>query len=69
MFFNDKEERFEIVTMINSFHGRTLGTMAATAQSKIQDGFDPLPLGFAYAEYNNLDSVKAKINEIVHILC
>ncbi len=58
-----KEERFEIVTMINSFHGRTLGTMAATAQSKIQDGFDPLPLGFAYAEYNNLDSVKAKIND------
>ena len=55
--------KFEIITMQNSFHGRTLATAAATGQSKIQDGFDPLPVGFAYAEFNNLESVKASINE------
>jgi len=55
--------KFEIITMQNSFHGRTLATCAATGQSKIQDGFDPLPVGFTYAEFNNLDSVKAAIND------
>ena len=37
----------EIVTMFNSFHGRTLATLTATGQSKVQEGFDPLPTGFA----------------------
>ncbi len=55
--------RFEVITMVNSFHGRTLATAAATGQSKIQKGFDPMPLGFAYAEYNNIDSVKEQVNE------
>ena len=55
--------KFEIITMQNSFHGRTLATAAATGQSKVQDGFDPLPIGFAYAEFNNLESVKATVNE------
>ena len=55
--------RYEVVTMLNSFHGRTLATCAATGQSKIQKGFDPLPLGFAYAEFNNIESVKEQINE------
>lgn len=55
--------KFEIITMQNSFHGRTLAMIAATGQAKVQKGFDPLPIGFAYAEFNNLDSVKAAINE------
>ena len=55
--------KYEIVSMQNSFHGRTLATLAATGQAKVQKGFDPLPIGFAYAEFNNLDSVKAAINE------
>lgn len=55
--------KFEVITMQNSFHGRTLGMIAATGQAKVQKGFDPLPLGFVYAEYNNLDSVRALINE------
>lgn len=55
--------KYEIITMQNSFHGRTLATLAATGQSKVQTGFDPLPIGFAYAEFNNLESVKAAINE------
>ena len=55
--------KFEIITLQNSFHGRTLATMAATAQAKIQKGYDPLPIGFAYAEFNNLESVAAAVNE------
>ncbi len=58
-----EQGRFEIITMQNSFHGRTLATIAATGQSKVQDGFDPLPIGFVHAEFNNLDSVKAAVNE------
>jgi predicted acetylornithine/succinylornithine family transaminase len=52
-----------IVTMVNSFHGRTLASLAATGQTKYQQGFEPLPEGFSYAEYNNLDSVRAAIND------
>jgi len=55
--------KYEIITMQNSFHGRTLATLTATGQSKIQKGFEPLPIGFAYAEFNNLESVKAAITE------
>ena len=54
--------KFEVITMLNSFHGRTLAMIAATGQAKVQKGFDPLPLGFVHAEFNNLDSVKALIN-------
>ncbi|MBR3085295.1 MAG: aspartate aminotransferase family protein [Kiritimatiellae bacterium] len=53
----------EIVTMMNSFHGRTLATLTATGQAKVQDGFDPLPVGFAYADFNDIESVKAAIND------
>jgi acetylornithine/N-succinyldiaminopimelate aminotransferase len=49
--------------MQNSFHGRTLAMLAATGQTKVQKGYDPLPLGFAYAEFNNLDAVRAQVNE------
>ena len=55
--------RYEIITMRQGFHGRTLATVAATAQAWCQDGFDPLPVGFAYADYNNLESVKAAVND------
>ncbi len=51
--------RFEIVTMRNSFHGRTLATMTATGQTKYQHGFEPLVPGFRYADFNDIDSVKA----------
>lgn len=55
--------RYEIVTFRQGFHGRTLATLAATAQAWCQEGFDPLPVGFAYADYNDLESVKAAIND------
>lgn len=53
--------RWRVVTMRNSFHGRTLATLTATGQTKVQRGFEPLPDGFDYAEFNNLDSVKSAI--------
>jgi predicted acetylornithine/succinylornithine family transaminase len=55
--------RYEIVTMRQGFHGRTLATLAATGQAWCQEGYDPLPVGFAYADFNDLESVKAAVNE------
>ncbi len=55
--------RYEIVTFRQGFHGRTLATVAATGQSWCQEGYDPLPVGFAYADYNDLESVKAALTE------
>jgi predicted acetylornithine/succinylornithine family transaminase len=54
--------RYEIVTMRNSFHGRTLATLTATGQSWCQEGFEPLPVGFAYADFNDIESVRAAVN-------
>ena len=55
--------RYEIVCMRNSFHGRTLATLSATGQSKVQKGFDPLMPGFAFATFNDLESVKAAVTD------
>ena len=56
-------ERYEIITMRNSFHGRTLATLAATGQTKAHQGFAPLPEGFSYANLNDLKSIKSLITE------
>lgn len=61
--FGQKDGRFEIITFRKSFHGRTLGALTATGQERIHQGFDPLPQGFQYAEFNDLDSVKALIRD------
>lgn len=53
----------QIITFKQSFHGRTYGAMSATGQEKIQVGFAPLVLGFSYATYNDLSSVKALVTE------
>ena len=55
--------RYEIVTFRRGFHGRTLATVAATAQGWCQEGYDPLPAGFVYADFNNLDSLRAAISD------
>ena len=60
---DDNDGYVEIVTMFNSFHGRTLATLTATGQAKVQEGFEPLPVGFAYADFNDIESVKAAIND------
>lgn len=54
-------ERFEILTMVNSFHGRTLASLTATGQPKLQEGFGPLVPGFRYIPFNDLEALKANI--------
>lgn len=58
-----EQGKYEIICMTNSFHGRTLATAAATGQDKVKKGFDPMPEGFVHADFNDLDSVKALVNE------
>ncbi len=63
-FGNSKKEGCnEIITMKNSFHGRTLGAITATGQEKYQKGLTPLLPNIFYGEYNNLESIKELINE------
>lgn len=56
------KSKYEIITMRQSFHGRTLATLAATGQEKVQTGFGPLPEGFVYANFNDLQSVEDTIS-------
>jgi acetylornithine aminotransferase len=58
-----KGDRFEILTMDNSFHGRTLTTMAATGQEKIKKGFDPLAPGFRHVPFGDPDRLLEAIGE------
>lgn len=62
-FYDKKENRYEIITFEGSFHGRTLAAITATAQPKYQEGFQPLPEGFKYAKFNDIDSVIQLIND------
>jgi predicted acetylornithine/succinylornithine family transaminase len=56
-------DKYEMITFLGSFHGRTLATITATGQPKYQQGFEPLVPGFVYATFNDLESVQQKINE------
>ena len=60
-FYNKNIDKFEIISLKNSFHGRTITTATATGQEKYRKPYAPLTPGFEYAEINNIDSVKAKI--------
>lgn len=55
--------KFEIITTMHSFHGRTLATLTATGQPKYQEGYEPLPGGFKYAPYNDLAAIKAMVTD------
>ncbi len=57
------EDAIEIITADGSFHGRTMGAMAATAQTKIQSGFGPLTPGFNYIPYGDLQALEEAITE------
>ena len=59
----DGTKRYEIIAFKNSFHGRTLATLAATGQEKFHTSFKPLQQKFVFAEFNNIDSVKKLINK------
>ncbi|MFP4473000.1 MAG: aspartate aminotransferase family protein [Candidatus Omnitrophota bacterium] len=58
-----KGRRYEIITMTNSFHGRTLGALAATGQEKYQKGFEPLPEGFCHVPFNDLEAVREAVTD------
>jgi acetylornithine aminotransferase len=54
-------ERYRIISMEQSFHGRTLATLSATGQEKVKLGFDPLLDGFDFAPFDDLDALRAQI--------
>ena len=60
--FGHDEGRFEILTTVNSFHGRTLAGIAATGQEKVKKGFEPAVPGFRQVPYNDLAAMRAAIS-------
>lgn len=57
------KEKFKIITMADSFHGRTMATLTATGQPKYHAGFAPLVTGFSYSPFNDLDGVAKLIDD------
>ena len=60
---NGQPKRFEIITMRDSFHGRTMASLSATAQKKIHTGFTPLLPGFKYVPFNNIAALKKALTK------
>jgi predicted acetylornithine/succinylornithine family transaminase len=58
-----KKDRYEIITMRGSFHGRTYGAVSATAQEKFHEGFGPMVAGFRYVPFNDVRAVEDAVNE------
>jgi predicted acetylornithine/succinylornithine family transaminase len=58
-----KQDRFEIITMRGSFHGRTYGAVSATAQEKFHQGFEPVVSGFRYVPFNDIKAVEEAVND------
>ncbi len=54
-----------ILTFTGSFHGRTLGAVTATAQPKYHEGFEPLPAGFRYLPFNDIEALRAAFDDSV----
>ena len=57
------EQRSEIITLKNSFHGRTMAAITATGQENYHKYFDPFVEGFLYAEPNDLNDIRSKVSE------
>jgi acetylornithine/N-succinyldiaminopimelate aminotransferase len=53
--------RFHIISMKDSFHGRTMATLSATGQSKVHQGFEPLMEGFTFVDFNSISAVEAAV--------
>jgi len=58
-----KQDRFEIITMRGSFHGRTYGSVSATAQEKFHKGFEPMVPGFRFVPFNDIKAVEQAVND------
>ncbi|HYE31198.1 MAG TPA: aspartate aminotransferase family protein [Methylomirabilota bacterium] len=56
--FGNAEGRFEILTALNSFHGRTLAGISATGQEKVKKGFEPMVSGFRHIPFNDLEAAR-----------
>lgn len=61
--YGEKSGRHEIITMAQSFHGRTFGALSATGQQKYQKGFGPMLPGFTHVPYNDLDALKTAVTK------
>lgn len=59
--FGSATGRYEIITLTNSFHGRTMAGISATGQDKVKKGFEPLLPGFVHVPANDLDAMRAAI--------
>jgi acetylornithine aminotransferase len=55
------ENRFDVITALASFHGRTIGTISATGQEKVQAGFKPMVPGFSYVPFGNPEAMREAI--------
>ncbi|MGB9500314.1 MAG: acetylornithine transaminase [Dissulfuribacterales bacterium] len=66
-YFKDRNEpdRFRIIAMEKSFHGRTMATLSATGQAKIKKGFDPTLQGFDFVPFNDIKALRKKISNKV----
>ncbi|MEK7852497.1 MAG: aspartate aminotransferase family protein, partial [Planctomycetota bacterium] len=60
---NSASGRFKIITFSDSFHGRTIATVTATAQPKYHKGFAPLVEGFSYVPFNDLEALKKEVDD------
>lgn len=60
---SDGSPRYEVLTFTQSFHGRTLGSMAATGQEKIKIGFDPMLPGFRHLPLNDLEAARQAVSK------
>ncbi|MBS1125567.1 MAG: argD [Nitrospirae bacterium] len=58
-----KKDRFEVITMFGSFHGRTYGAVSATAQEKFHQGFEPMVPGFRYVPFNDSKAVEDAVTD------
>lgn len=58
-----KGPRHKIISTLQSFHGRSFGTMPATGQEKVRQGFGPMLQGYTHVPYNDLDAIKHAIDE------
>lgn len=60
---NIDPEKIQIISALHSFHGRTIATLTATGQDHYHHGFGPLPAGFDYVPYNDIQALEAKMSD------
>ncbi len=57
------ENRFEVITALASFHGRTIGTISATGQDAVRKGYNPVVPGFRYVPFGDIDAMRAAVSD------